>query len=120
MKLWIGILTAVFIIGGTVYGVSAMEHEEKLYQEPIEKNYENVAVSPETAEQIALKNVNGVVKEIDLEHKDGNSVYEIEVETNTDEEEIYIDARNGNVITNKEIESIKISQEDDDNEGLDD
>lgn len=37
MKLWIGILTAVLIIGGTVYGVSAMEHEEKLYREPIEK-----------------------------------------------------------------------------------
>lgn len=72
-----------------------------------------MAVSPETAEQIALKNVNGVVKEIDLEHKDGNFVYEIEVETNTGEEEIYIDSHNGNVITEKEIESIKNSKEDD-------
>lgn len=101
MKLWIGIVTVLLIVGGTAYGVNAMEHEETRYEGSKEKDYESKKLSPETAKQIAIENVNGVVKEIDLERRDGNVVYEIEVETNVGEEEIYVDAKNGNVIAEK-------------------
>ena len=39
---------------------------------------------------------------------DDNGVYEIEVETNVGEEEIYINKKNGNIIAEKEFELIKM------------
>ena len=51
---------------------------------------------------------------------DGNGVYEIEVETNVGEEEIYINAKNGNIITEKEFEFIKNEDEDEDDMDHDD
>ena len=49
---------------------------------------------------------------------DDNGVYEIEVETNVGEEEIYINKKNGNIIAEKEFELIK--NEDDDEQDEDD
>ena len=69
MKLWIGIVMVLFIAGGTAYGVNAMEHEETRYEEREEKN-ESKELSPETAKQIAIEKVNGVVEEIDVERMD--------------------------------------------------
>ena len=37
-----------------------------------------------------------------------NGVYEIEIETNVGEEEIYINKKNGNIIAEKEFELIKM------------
>ncbi|OPD59859.1 PepSY domain-containing protein [Bacillus anthracis] len=121
MKLWIGIVMVLFIAGGTAYGVNAMEHEETRYEEREEKSYESKELSPETAEQIAIEKVNGVVEEIDVERMDDKGVYEIEVETNEGEEEIYINKKNGNIIAEKEFEFIKNEDEDeDDDQGEDD
>lgn len=47
-----------------------------------------------------------------------NGVYEIEIETNVGEEEIYINKKNGNIIAEKEFELIK--NEDDDDQDEDD
>ncbi|MEB9507121.1 PepSY domain-containing protein [Bacillus anthracis] len=117
MKLWIGIVMVLFIAGGTAYGVNAMEHEETRYEEREEKSYESKELSPETAKQIAIEKVNGVVEEIDVERMDDKGVYEIEVETNEGEEEIYINKKNGNIIVEKEFEFIK---NEDDDQGEDD
>lgn len=114
MKLWIGIVIVLFIAGGTAYGVNAMEHEETRYEETKEKSDESKELSPERAKQIAIEKADGVVEEIDVERMDGKGVYEIEVETNVGEEEIYINAKNGNIIAEKEFELIKNEDEDDD------
>ncbi|HDR3521715.1 PepSY domain-containing protein [Bacillus pacificus] len=118
MKLWIGIVMVLLIAGGTAYGVNAMEHEETGFEETKEKSYKSKELSPETAKQIAVEKVNGVVEEIDVERMDDNGVYEIEVETNVGEEEIYINKKNGNIIAEKEFELIK--NEDDDEQDEDD
>ncbi len=55
-----------------------------------------------------LKKVNGVVEEIDVERMDDNGVYEIEVETNVGEEEIYINKKNRDIIAEKEFELTKM------------
>ncbi|HGA0510325.1 PepSY domain-containing protein [Bacillus pacificus] len=121
MKLWIGIVMVMVLLiaGGTAYGVNAMEHEETGFEETKEKSYKSKELSPETAKQIAVEKVNGVVEEIDVERMDDNGVYEIEVETNEGEEEIYINKKNGNIIAEKEFEFIKNEEEDDD-QGEDD
>ncbi|HDR7255653.1 TPA: PepSY domain-containing protein [Bacillus pacificus] len=118
MKLWIGIVMVLLIAGGTAYGVNAMEHEETGFEETKEKSYKSKELSPETAKQIAVEKVNGVVEEIDVERMDDNGVYEIEVEKNVGEEEIYINKKNGNIIAEKEFELIK--NEDDDEQDEDD
>ncbi|HDR4706497.1 PepSY domain-containing protein [Bacillus paranthracis] len=118
MKLWIGIVMVLLIAGGTAYDVNAMEHEETGFEETKEKSYKSKEFSPETAKQIAVEKVNGVVEEIDVERMDDNGVYEIEVETNVGEEEIYINKKNGNIIAEKEFELIK--NEDDDDQDEDD
>lgn len=118
MKLWIGIVMVLLIGGGTAYGVNAMEHEETGFEETKEKSYESKELSPETAKQIAVEKVNGVVGGIDVERMDDNGVYEIEIETNVGEEEIYINKKNGNIIAEKEFELIK--NEDDDDQDEDD
>ncbi|KAB2452077.1 hypothetical protein F8160_04935 [Bacillus sp. CH126_4D] len=118
MKLWIGIVMVLLIAGGTAYGVNAMEHEETGYEESKGKTYESKKLSPETAKQIAVEKVNGVVEEIDVERMDDNGVYEIEVETNVGEEEIYINKKNENIIAEKEFEFIK--NEDDEDQDEDD
>ncbi len=118
MKLWIGIVMVLLIAGGTAYGVNAMEHEETGFEETKEKSYKSKELSPETAKQIAVEKVNGVVEEIDVKRMDDNGVYEIEVETNVGEEEIYINKKNGNIIAEKEFELIK--NEDDDDQDEDD
>jgi len=116
MKLWIGIVMVLFIAGGTAYGVNAMEHEETRYEEKEEKSYESKELSPEIAKQIAIEKVNGVVEKIDVERMDDKGVYEIEVETNEDEEKIYINKKNGNIIAEKEFELIKNEDEDEDDD----
>ncbi|WP_144611196.1 PepSY domain-containing protein [Bacillus cereus] len=118
MKLWIGIVMVFLIAGGTAYGVNAMEHEETRFEETKEKRYKSKELSPETAKQIAVEKVNGVVEEIDVERMDDNGVYEVEVETNVGEEEIYINKKNGNIIAEKEFEFIK--NEDDEDQDEDD
>ncbi|GAB6448028.1 MULTISPECIES: PepSY domain-containing protein [Bacillus] len=116
MKLWIGIVMVLLIAGGTAYGVNAMEHEETGYEESKGKTYESKKLSPETVKQIAIENVNGVVKEVDVEDDDDNSVYKIKVETNVGEKEMHVDAKSGNIIAEKEFEFIKSDGEDDDQE----
>ncbi|MGG2935212.1 PepSY domain-containing protein [Bacillus pacificus] len=122
MKLWIGIVMVLLIAGGTAYGVNAMEYEETEFEEIKEKSYKSKELSPETAKQIAVEKVNGVVEEIDVERMDDNGVYKIEVETNVGEEEIYINKKNGNIIAEKEFECIKNEDDEDDmdHENLDD
>ncbi|WP_166705002.1 PepSY domain-containing protein [Bacillus albus] len=114
MKLWIGIVMVLLIAGGTAYGVNAMEHEETRFEEIKEKSYESKELSLEKAKQIEVEKVDGVVEEIDVERMDDKGVYEIEVETNEDEEKIYINKKNGNIIAEKEFELIKNEDEDDD------
>ncbi|MEJ9114727.1 PepSY domain-containing protein [Bacillus paramobilis] len=119
MKLWIGIVMVLLIAGGTAYGVNAMEHEETRFEETKEKSYKSKELSPETAKQIAVEKVNGVVEEIDVERMDDNGVYEVEVETNVGEEEIYINKKNGNIIAEKEFEFIKNEDDEDQDEDQD-
>jgi uncharacterized membrane protein YkoI len=51
-------------------------------------------ISPEEAIEIALSEVDGVVEDVDLEHKGGQLVYEIEI----DDTDVHVDATDGAVL----------------------
>ncbi|WP_197284393.1 PepSY domain-containing protein [Bacillus sp. JCM 19041] len=57
------------------------------------------AISSDKAIEIALKEVKGTVTEVELDEDDGQYVYEIEVETNKDEEtKIDVNALDGKIL----------------------
>ncbi|MFB4160413.1 PepSY domain-containing protein [Geomicrobium sp. JSM 1781026] len=75
----------------------AIELESPNDQET-EKN-EDVLISPERAEEIALAEVeNGYVDDLELEREDGRVYYEIELETSQGEVDMEIDAYTGEIV----------------------
>ncbi|KAB7671110.1 PepSY domain-containing protein [Bacillus sp. B1-b2] len=63
-----------------------------------ENKSDNVMISEEEAKQIAVKEVNGTVQEVDLEEEDNQTYYEVELEdTNNREAKVQINAYTGEV-----------------------
>lgn len=72
--------------------INANEQEEA-------KQLSNLAtVTQEEAKQFALAEINGIVKDIQLENEDGNVVYGVEIENAGTSVDIKIDAGNGKVL----------------------
>ncbi len=68
-------------------------------------------ITKEQANQIALNNVQGTIKDSELENEDGSVVYNVDVVKDNVETEVKIDAGNGNVL------SITKEDKDDGNDG---
>lgn len=62
-----------------------------------EGNRENV-ISEQKAIEIAEKEVNGTMKEIEIDEDDGQILYEVELQTNKGEADVDIDAETGKVL----------------------
>ena len=62
-----------------------------------EVNRENV-ISEQKAIEIAEKEVNGTMKEIEIDEDDGQILYEVELQTNKGEADVDIDAETGKVL----------------------
>ncbi len=72
------------------------------------------------AEAIALKNVQGTVKESQLENDNGDVVYAVDVINGNTETEVIVDAGNGNVLkTQKDDNSDAQDGKDSENDGAD-
>jgi uncharacterized membrane protein YkoI len=55
-------------------------------------------VTPELAQSVALSQVNGTVKKVELENEDGNVVYSVRVKTANGESDVKVDAGDGRVL----------------------
>jgi uncharacterized membrane protein YkoI len=55
-------------------------------------------VTPELAQSVALSQVNGTVKKVELENEDGNVVYSVRVKTANGESDVKVDAADGRVL----------------------
>ncbi|MBX9971789.1 PepSY domain-containing protein [Cytobacillus firmus] len=67
------------------------------YQSEKEVNGENI-ISEQKAIEIAEKEVNGTLKEIEIDGDDGQNLYEIELKTNKGEADVDIDAETGKIL----------------------
>ena len=77
-----------------------LEHEQKNYG--TNNSVNNPKISYEKAKEIALKNSkNGKFKEIELKHKNGVLIYDVEIAEGFMDREFLIDANTGEILRNK-------------------
>ncbi len=89
-KILIGFVCTAVVLGGSFAAVAAKNQDNTL-----EDQNKKEFITLEDAETIALKEVNGIVESIDLETKVGKSYYEVEIEKDHMDYDIYIDAVTG-------------------------
>ena len=77
-----------------------LEHEQKNYG--TNNSVNNPKISYEKAKEIALKNSkNGKFKEIELKHKNGVLIYDVEIAEGFADKEFLIDANTGEILVEK-------------------
>ena len=77
-----------------------LEHEQKNYG--TNNSVNNPKISYEKAKEIALKNSkNGKFKEIELKHKNGVLIYDVEIAEGFADREFLIDANTGEILAEK-------------------
>jgi len=89
-KILIGFVCTAVVLGGSFAAVSAKNQDNR-----VDDQNKKEFITLEEAETIALKEVNGAVESIDLETKVGKSYYEVEIEKDYMDYDIYIDAVTG-------------------------
>lgn len=89
---------------GEDYDVYVDIHTKQALNDPLKEKAEQVAITKEEAEEIALKQTDGTVTESKLDEDDGAYIYETEIQTKQGtEKEFEISAKDGRIIK-KEID----------------
>ncbi|WP_416722906.1 PepSY domain-containing protein [Bacillus stercoris] len=84
---------------GEDYDVYVDIHTKHALNDPLKEKAEQVAITKEEAEEIALKRTDGTVTESKLDEEDGAYIYEIEIQTKQGTEtEFEISAKDGRMI----------------------
>ncbi|MEC1527065.1 PepSY domain-containing protein [Bacillus spizizenii] len=84
---------------GEDYDVYVDINTKQALNDPLKEKAEQVVITKEEAEKIALKQTNGTVTESKLDEDDGAYTYEIEIQTKQGtEEEFDISAKDGRII----------------------
>lgn len=103
-KMLMGVLSASVILGGAVAVAAANNDETTGAQSDVAQNAaaSKEMISVEKVKEIALSKVTGHVENIELESYKGNSYYEVEIDNNKVDYDLYIDAYTGEVQVMKE------------------
>lgn len=108
-KMWIGALTALMLVGGTaVVGASSNTDAKNA---TTAKNY----ITVEQAKTAALKAANGYVEDVELERENGKVYYEVDIEQESKDVDVHVDAVTGKVLAVIDQDS----DDDDDRDNLD-
>ncbi|ASB60603.1 hypothetical protein SC22_14480 [Bacillus sp. A053] len=84
---------------GEDYDVYVDIHTKQALNDPLKEKAEQVAITKEEAEEIALRRTDGTVTESKLNEDDGAYIYEIEIQTKQGTEtEFEISAKDGRMI----------------------
>jgi uncharacterized membrane protein YkoI len=95
-KKWlIGTLGAALVFGGA-FAVSAAKNDDGNAVNPTTKN-EKTFLSTDEIKKIALQEVNGVLEDIELEKESGKAVYEVDIEKDDRDYDVYMDAYSGEI-----------------------
>ncbi|MGA5692304.1 PepSY domain-containing protein [Cytobacillus pseudoceanisediminis] len=87
----------VHALDGEVISINKRNDDDDDDQSEKEVNRENV-ISEQKAIEIAEKEVNGTMKEIEIDEDDGQILYEVELQSNKGEADVDIDAETGKVL----------------------
>ncbi|WP_203362913.1 PepSY domain-containing protein [Bacillus sp. REN10] len=94
-KWWTLALTGALALGGMTQTAEAATHKEKNAA---------VKITRDQAKKIALKSVKGKVTDVDLENKNNQWAYEVEIRTAKGDKEVSVDAQTGKVVSKKNNE----------------
>jgi uncharacterized membrane protein YkoI len=97
-KVLIGTLGAALVFGGA-FAVGATNNDDVSTVETNKTKNEKTFLSTDEVEKIALQEVAGVVEEIELEKKSGKVIYEVDIEKDDVDYDLYIDAYSGEIYT---------------------
>jgi len=106
-KMMIGALSAVFVLGGA-FAVGASNNDGGNKVEA-KVNQAKTILSHDEVKKIALQEVDGVIEDIELEREANTALYEVDIEKDNIDYDLYIDAYSG------EIYSVNRDDDDDDN-----
>ncbi|MGM7634354.1 PepSY domain-containing protein [Bacillus sp. Hm123] len=93
-KLWAVALTGALTLGGITQVAQADDHDDKKVA---------VKITHDKAKKIALKSVKGKVTDVDLERKNKQWVYEVEIRTTKGEQEVHVDAQTGKILAKSQV-----------------
>ena len=100
-KIIIGAVSAAVILGGAmVAGAAKNDNISKVNLQ--QTNKDNNIISSNEAVKIALAKVDGIVDSVELESKQGQYYYEVEIDTVDAEYDFDIDAVTGEILYSKE------------------
>ena len=94
-KMVIGTLSAALVFGGA-FAVGASNNDDG-GKVDAKANNTKTFLSIDEVKKIALQEVNGVVEDIELENESNKAVYEVEIEKNDIDYDLYIDAYSGEI-----------------------
>jgi uncharacterized membrane protein YkoI len=97
-KVLIGTLGAALVFGGA-FAVGATNNDNVSTVDTNKTKNEKTFLSTDEVEKIALQEVAGVVEEIELEKKSGKVIYEVDIEKDDVDYDLYIDAYSGEIYT---------------------
>ena len=94
-KLLIGLITAALVLGGS-FAVGASEIP--IFDLKTNKlKYEKEFIPAEQAKTIALNEVNGTVEDVEIEKENGHYYYEVEVDKDNIDYDIFVEAYTGKI-----------------------
>ena len=94
-KMFIGTLSAALVLGGAIaVGASNNADGSKI---DAKANNAKTILALDEVKKIALQKVDGVVEEIELEREANNAVYEVDIEKDDIDYDLYIDAYSGEI-----------------------
>ena len=94
-KMVIGTLSAALVFGGA-FAVGASNNDDASKVDA-KANNTKTFLSLDEVKKIALQEVNGVVEEIELENESNKAVYEVDIEKDDIDYDLYIDAYSGEI-----------------------
>ncbi|MED4730617.1 PepSY domain-containing protein [Aneurinibacillus migulanus] len=113
-KVGIAVLTGVLALGGTTVGAYAVQSDKASNIQGKDKSVAEVTLSTEEAKQIAKKQLSGNIEQVELERENGRLVYKVEFEKYGDDDDVYVDAQTGKILSNSDIrpahDTVKISK----------
>ena len=95
-KLLIGSITAALVLGGT-FAVGASEIPIFDLKTNKLRKYEKEFIPAEQAKTIALNEVNGTVEDVEIEKENGHYYYEVEVDKDNIDYDIFVEAYTGKI-----------------------
>ncbi|MBA4535572.1 PepSY domain-containing protein [Bacillus aquiflavi] len=100
LVIFASILLLLTIFGAITYAINN-NNDRNRYLTERKQGVNEATITEEEAVQIAINRVDGTVKEVEFKYKNDVLVYKVEIERQSEEHKLYIDAQSGEIVAYK-------------------